>query len=478
MQCLLPGPFVVMQGMSGDGIMNSTDTMPIVDYLDDSNNVIDTDREDNDGTNFKASFEDEDRSLHEIRNLLDISMSDAISSRSDEDLLVHERNTAIPSEKATTDFDKSRNVTRTKSSIQDRVECAIESSNAHNNLLSQTPNRPMSNKSSLHKGYDLDQSPYNSLTRTEIEAIAHWRKEFTEREKSIDQEIFIPCNPQTASVGVGDSTSRHSWWASNVGRLLVFDSLPTLNDQKLNLGAVVYDLPPGATIYGEELVFMDSTHFNIINRIHDLSHSWDVSSATLKGLCIFLRITSPCEGFILFNLEGYYFVGFGEPADYTSPHCWIWRVSYAEGAFVRQGLELDSAHVVTIPFGGLVRVTRKTLNGMGLSRLGIESMKGQLSELQNDTNRIFTPQLGWVSEFLNPLSGRRGPILQPVSFPVPALYRVRLSQGAIIRAGIELSSQEIGHAPYGSILSIVGRSFSGRSTFFPIFLLETFNFRF
>lgn len=112
---------------------------------------------------------------------------------------------------------------------------------------------------------------------------------------------------------------------------------------------------------------------------------------------------------------------------------------------------------------------------MGLSRLRIESSVPSLPQIKNGFNnpRIasranneslqtvsYRHVMGWVSEALNPLSGQRGNIVQPIPFPVPALYRVTLTDGAVIRSGIELSSPQIGHAPIGTILTVVGRGFS------------------
>jgi hypothetical protein len=36
---------------------------------------------------------------------------------------------------------------------------------------------------------------------------------------------------------------------------------------------------------------------------------------------------------------------------------------------------------------------------------------------------------GFCSELLNPLSGQRGIVVQPLPFPVPAIYRVILPDG-------------------------------------------------
>jgi hypothetical protein len=131
------------------------------------------------------------------------------------------------------------------------------------------------------------------------------------------------------------------------------------------------------------------------------------------------------------------------------------------GAFVREGLDLYTQHIDTLPYGSIVRVTRKTVNNMGLSRLRVTAIVDGGGDDDGDTNtnpkRIVD---GWCSEFLNPLSGQRGTVAQPLAFPVPALYRVTLPLGAVIRSDVELSSRNIGHAPMGAILVIAGRAFS------------------
>jgi len=422
MKILLPGTFVVMQGTPGDGIINSIDTMPVVDYIDDSEFLA------------RMSSSNMDQSMNEFREHQEYSF-----------IMNSVENESVPA--------------------IERVECALDIASKKK---SQVPYcRPIKNGTAT----ELDQTIDRSYSTIEMEAIEKWKLECIERAISMDHHhIFKSCNPQTASSGISQEsnteTYSHNWWASNDGRLCVFDTLPTIKDQSLSLGSVVDALPPGATVQGDEMILLDSIQFNILCRVPDASDAWDITNTSLKGLCLFLRISLPCEGYLLLNLDGYYFVSYGQPSDYISPHFWIWRVSYAEGALVRKGLELDSVHVVTVPFGGFVRVCRKTVNDMGLSRLAIECIQGIHieSEISSpNSSKSIKQTLGWVSEFLNPLSGRRGNILQPLAFPVPVLYRVRLPQGAIIRSGIELSSQEIGHAPYGSILSVVGRSFTGMS---------------
>jgi hypothetical protein len=114
-------------------------------------------------------------------------------------------------------------------------------------------------------------------------------------------------------------------------------------------------------------------------------------------------------------------------------------------------LELTTRHVKTLPFGSFLNVSRKVINSMGLPRLHIHAI------MDDDGGQIVE---GWISEFLNPLSGQRGSVAQPLPFPVPALYRVTLPEGAVVRSDVELSSPQIGHAAVGTILTIVGRAFS------------------
>lgn len=110
------------------------------------------------------------------------------------------------------------------------------------------------------------------------------------------------------------------------------------------------------------------------------------------------------------------------------------------------------------------------MNYMGLNRLEIDAFvsNGGVDHCSDDDDdekgssvaTSLNKLSGYISEFLNPLSGQRGNIVEQVSFPVPALYKVIHAEGAIIRSGVELSTGKIGFAPMGSILSIVGRSYS------------------
>ena len=128
------------------------------------------------------------------------------------------------------------------------------------------------------------------------------------------------------------------------------------------------------------------------------------------------------------------------------------------------------------------------MNDMGLNRLKIEAYLRKKNGVDNDGEEAKKSSIddyereqssakgedtaassiggmtkkysGYISEFLNPLSGQRGNIVEPISFPIPALYKVINSIGCIIRSGVELSTTQIGYAPMGTVLSIVGRSYS------------------
>eukprot|EP00557_Chaetoceros_sp_GSL56_P005893 CAMPEP_0176503628 /NCGR_PEP_ID=MMETSP0200_2-20121128/15469_1 /TAXON_ID=947934 /ORGANISM="Chaetoceros sp., Strain GSL56" /LENGTH=849 /DNA_ID=CAMNT_0017902941 /DNA_START=1262 /DNA_END=3811 /DNA_ORIENTATION=+ len=277
------------------------------------------------------------------------------------------------------------------------------------------------------------------------------------------------------------------WWKNKRHHLCVFDSPPKFvaatvcgeTRNKLELGKTIGELAPGITVMGVEKIAI------VNENIHRTSQ---VSKNLQEGIVEILKIESPFVGYVVYSVDGYPFIGPGLPSNYTDPNVWFWKVTCTRGAFVRQGLELTSVHVATVPFGSFVRVKRKSVNAMGLSRLEIEAIltdedsstdidqsaksgsftsallalslrkhSGQQSQNQQVIRRKV---VGWISEALNPLSGQSGPIVHPIPFPVPALYRVTLPDGAVIRKDIELSSCHIGHAPYDTVLNVVGRAYS------------------
>uniref|UniRef100_A0A7S2YI78 RING-type domain-containing protein n=1 Tax=Entomoneis paludosa TaxID=265537 RepID=A0A7S2YI78_9STRA len=134
----------------------------------------------------------------------------------------------------------------------------------------------------------------------------------------------------------------------------------------------------------------------------------------------------------------------------TTTDSWWWKVLCAAGAVVRQGVDLKSKHTHTLPFGTHVIVLKKIINQDGLSRLFVRAaaVSGRIVE-------------GWCSEFLNPLSGQRGPILKPIPPAVPVFYRVVLpDHGAMLRQHVELGSPMVQTAAVGSRLAVLHRAFT------------------
>jgi hypothetical protein len=262
---------------------------------------------------------------------------------------------------------------------------------------------------------------------------------------------------QTTSTSMSSSST--CWWLSE-GRLAVFESLPRQIVGTLFFPQAVGTLYPGTTVIGTCLITLDSRTFSRIETTTTTTNSTrDSSTATTivphgrDGWIQLLKVESPVSGYIVLSLNGYSFLAPGLPSNHVDPAIWMWRVTCPVGAFVRAGLDLSTSHMDTIPYGSFVHVKRKTVNVMGLSRLQITAFVDQ-----PDGSREVVD--GWCSEFLNPLSGQRGSIVHPVPFSVPALYRVALSEGAVIRSDVELSSPQIGHAPVGAILVVTGRDFS------------------
>ena len=312
----------------------------------------------------------------------------------------------------------------------------------------------------------LNSNPrYATISTTDRKAIQQWNLACREEENLNRKEMMDNLSTITRDgfnkININNS---RQWWITKNGCLALFDTLPVLygafdctsegianansetivptkngNYLRLKVGG---EIPPGATVMATEIHYICDGGIGI-----------GMQSNNYK----LLKIESPTTGFIVYSCDGYCCLGPGLPSSYIEPEVWAWRVMCPNGAYVRQGVELGSVHRETVSYGSVVRVVQKKINDMGLCRLRIEcALSSGLGHKKNNSIRVS----GWISESLNPLSGQRGKIVQPIPFPVPALYRVTLGNGAVIRSGVELSSPQIGQAPCGSILTIVGRAFS------------------
>ena len=219
--------------------------------------------------------------------------------------------------------------------------------------------------------------------------------------------------------------------------------------------------------------------------------------SNIRPTLTFLEITSPFAGYVLSDVHGYPLVLPGSPETFanivaegdevddddviddddgdtvapaadagrrrrrrTHRRNWMWRVTcYPDGALVRSGPELSSDLSATLPYGSVIRVTRKVVNRMGLNRLGIETATTP-SVAGGGGGRTAVVVGEFVSQYLNPLSGQRGCVARPVPFPLPVLYEVTHPGGVDVHSGLELSTARIGRASHGTVLSIVGRGFT------------------
>lgn len=528
----LPGPFTVLQGIDGDGMANTIDTMPdvIADSHDhDSSGSVTTDaiaRPSNDVSDSKNSISAEEKSEAFEGDLLSIAGS--VSETSSLELVTHGQ--ASNSSYHSTERDKGGMSASSESEQQNTAPCLSPRrddqpatglhrplppgipSNGYNSILPLvgfhlSPRSPINNADSFvmidgkrsasvdSAGSDEPISPassdtsepridigrrssnnsrYGAISTENREAIKRWNEDCRKEENMKHDDVFTHL---ASSVSSGASSLyQKQWWKSKRNCLCVFDSPPKFSSNPIvKLGNIIGELSPGTTIMGVKKFTM---------KIPNNSSSKNPG----EGWVEVLKIESPMIGYVVYSVDGYPFIGPGLPSSYSEPDVWLWKVTCTNGAYVRQGLELMSVHVDTIPFGSFVRVKRKTINAMGLTRLQIEafvtkknekpfeevSTAGSISNalrslslLRNSNQSAAFKMIkivGWVSEVLNPLSGQTGPIVKPVPFPVPVQFRIALPDGAVIRQNIELSSNQIGHAPMGTMVTCVQQAYSQNPT--------------
>jgi hypothetical protein len=280
-------------------------------------------------------------------------------------------------------------------------------------------------------------------------------KEEEQRTEWRDTVLEIKGHNSTGHAMMDNFEEVEMWWQTG-GRIAVLSDVPTKMDTGKVMTNTIGTLSPGATIVATDIVYLDSNSFErLVIPPTALSGDNNVYPKPRSGWIQLIQVDYEGHtGYVCLSLDGYWLLAPGLPSRYIDPHAWLWRVICPAGAFIREGLELNTRHVDTLPYGSFVRVTRRTVNSQGLVRLKVQSM---IDDTEKDKQCWVD---GWCSEYLNPQSGQRGIVVHPLSFPVPALYRVTLPIGAVIRSDIELSSPQIGVAPMDEILPIVGKAFS------------------
>lgn len=446
-EVVVPGSFVVLQGIAGDGMANTIDNHPLLkkENDDESNNAEDQ-HDDDDDDDYQHLFyvNNESSSLPAQTNVLGMTtgiLTPALATLSIQPLNLnqHQGQTAVVS-----GLPPQSKIARNDSFIvvdddhdeQEEQSAEISPSSA---LIVPRPSSAL------------------SFPDEKAQAIRAW----TEQRRKAEEEERSEWLTAQDLRGHAEIHGRawmaaqleNLWWLNGVdGKLAVMKDVPQRSSRGVILRTVTASLPPGCTVVGTELICLNTDTLEPVKMQRSFNKDAFEYPHGRAGWLQLLKLVSPVDGWVVLSIDGCSLLGPGLPSLYVDPQVWMWRVTCAVGAFVREGLEFESKHFETLPYGSHFRVTRKMVNAQGLNRLKIHAVVDD-----EDTSHVVE---GWISETLNPLSGQQGPIAQPVPFPVPALYKVTLPQGAVIRSGVELSSPHVGQAPVGTILSIVGRSFS------------------
>ncbi|KAL7566059.1 hypothetical protein ACA910_009846 [Epithemia clementina (nom. ined.)] len=324
-------------------------------------------------------------------------------------------------------------------------------------------------------------------------------------------------SPTTGAATTMNRRSNDRWWLNpKNAQLRVFATLPCpkpcadADEQASSDGRSSTTLPPGTTVVGIALHSFDllagvvsqpqrnrtttsttnrqtaSPRSNQDNAIkwkylgqctHFNGEEWiPPEHCPQPGRIQYLHIESPFQGYILFNVDGYSVLSPGLPSsslftgllhsdsdeddeeidhgdsERSGQHhheaCWWWKVTYHDGAVVRQGLDLNTKRLCTLPFGTHVQVLRKVVNAVGLSRLLVCAHVVGQARVE-----------GWCSQFLNPMAGQRGSILQPVPLAVPVWYQIR--QSCTVRKDVELSSAVVRTLEIvGATIPVLARKFT------------------
>ena len=459
MEILVPGPFVVLQGNTGDGLSNTIDgSLPILPMRQRAA------RRREGGGRHLTTVQDGELDFNEANAtdamVVDTQSSSPTSSLSSQEEFQHIARTTAAGIVSGPRYAVTAGVV---------AAAAAAESNGNNNRntdgnASLTSDEFVVVTDDGNNGSE-DSNPQEQQppTEEEIASIEEWKawrreNELQQRndwEESLYQvsadiklnHVMMTRSPTTNSNN--DPQSR-SWWQRN-GEVAVFSKLP----EKGFDGSISVDrigtLPPGLTVVANDLIELDSTTFYVKEGLqrHPQGPSDRQREFSLGRVGIIQMIKVDRErqtGYACLSLDGYPLLSPGLPDAYVNPGApnsnvgldsshtngsWIWRVTCPSGAYVREGLDLRTRHIRTLPYGSLVRVTRRCINDQGLSRLRTSGC----FDVQGSTQRSARAEVqrvrvdGWCSELLNPLSGQRGIVAQPLPFPVPAIYRVTLSMG-------------------------------------------------
>ena len=170
------------------------------------------------------------------------------------------------------------------------------------------------------------------------------------------------------------------WWHFE-GQVAIFKDVPTtklmplevtesslfgddLLPRRVVVRNIIGTLSPGTTIVAMELLYLNS---HTLERI-DAAATTDTEVSVhgthkiyprgRPGLLQLLKFEyqpsqnnnsnhepTSCIAYCVLSLDGYPLLTPGLPSLYVDPHVWVWRVTCPAGAYVREGLDLNTRHI-------------------------------------------------------------------------------------------------------------------------------------
>ena len=164
------------------------------------------------------------------------------------------------------------------------------------------------------------------------------------------------------------------WWHSE-GQVAVFQDVPrtellqsaeagqesTMPSHRTVVRNVIGALGPGTTIVANELMYLDSHTLERLDVATTTSTHGSVHNIYPRGRPGWIQLLKfeyqPSENndnvaeppnrmaFCVLSLDGYPLLSPGLPSLYVDPHVWVWRVTCPAGAYVREGLDLNTRHI-------------------------------------------------------------------------------------------------------------------------------------
>lgn len=482
----IPGSFVVLQGVEGDGLSNTIDSLPNEPVckreMSEANPQASADLPLN---IIGSTLHHQGKLLPSGRNSsMRTVVEPPLSAPLDESyIVVHEDENPSTSARLGTIINDNR--------LRQRPSECVDSSLVSNLSLSSAP---------TDEEADPKISTTPAITQDDVSSINQWQEACQQQEyndycewhsRSTENMSFAELQrrllPSTIDVTATTSTTKElsssAWWRAGPNHLALLDRLPFSSGVSGDDPAVLDRLPPGTVLCATALYTL---HTDTLAPVHEMEakamsedrvdpltgERYSVYPPGRDGWTQILRVDqegTSHHAYVVLSRNGYSFLGPGILETFTDLDCWYWRVTCATGAYVRQGLDLTSTYIATIPHGSLVQVRTRSVNSMGIPRLQVAAWvdtnavkinhTGDNREVQREQRRIQLVE-GWCSEILNPVSGQSGSIARPLALPVPMICRVAVHPYAIIREGKEPSSLDLGRAPEGSVVTVTKRSFS------------------